>query len=69
VQRVTVTKPFAGRSSSRQPGDRNAAGPGKPIDRRLRYAKGVGAIMNQAKTIVVYSDYKSPYAFLAKDLI
>jgi 2-hydroxychromene-2-carboxylate isomerase len=25
--------------------------------------------MNQAKTIVVYSDYKSPYAFLAKDLI
>jgi 2-hydroxychromene-2-carboxylate isomerase len=25
--------------------------------------------MDQAKTIVVYSDYKSPYAFLAKDLI
>jgi len=25
--------------------------------------------MNKAKTITVYSDYKSPYAFLAKDLI
>lgn len=25
--------------------------------------------MKQPKTIVVYSDYKSPYAFLAKDLI
>jgi 2-hydroxychromene-2-carboxylate isomerase len=25
--------------------------------------------MDQAKTIVVYSDYKSPYAYLAKDLI
>jgi 2-hydroxychromene-2-carboxylate isomerase len=25
--------------------------------------------MDQAKTIVVYSDYKSPYAFLAKDLV
>ena len=25
--------------------------------------------MGQAKTITVYSDYKSPYAFLAKDLI
>jgi 2-hydroxychromene-2-carboxylate isomerase len=25
--------------------------------------------MDRAKTIVVYSDYKSPYAFLAKDLI
>jgi len=25
--------------------------------------------MDQAKTITVYSDYKSPYAFLAKDLI
>src|SRR5690242_17487063 len=25
--------------------------------------------MDKAKTIIVYSDYKSPYAFLAKDLI
>jgi 2-hydroxychromene-2-carboxylate isomerase len=25
--------------------------------------------MDQAKTIVVYSDYKSPYAFLAKELV
>jgi 2-hydroxychromene-2-carboxylate isomerase len=25
--------------------------------------------MDRAKTIIVYSDYKSPYAFLAKDLI
>jgi 2-hydroxychromene-2-carboxylate isomerase len=25
--------------------------------------------MNQAKTITVYSDYKSPYAYLAKDLV
>jgi hypothetical protein len=25
--------------------------------------------MDQARTIAVYSDYKSPYAFLAKDLI
>jgi 2-hydroxychromene-2-carboxylate isomerase len=25
--------------------------------------------MDEAKTIVVYTDYKSPYAYLAKDLI
>ncbi len=25
--------------------------------------------MDRTKTVVVYSDYKSPYAFLAKDLI
>jgi 2-hydroxychromene-2-carboxylate isomerase len=29
----------------------------------------MGAVMHEAKTIVVYSDYKSPYAYLAKDLI
>jgi 2-hydroxychromene-2-carboxylate isomerase len=28
-----------------------------------------GARMDQAKTITVYSDYKSPYAYLAKDLV
>jgi 2-hydroxychromene-2-carboxylate isomerase len=29
----------------------------------------IGTIMDKANTILVYSDYKSPYAFLAKDLI
>ena len=29
----------------------------------------VGTIMDKANTILVYGDYKSPYAFLAKDLI
>jgi len=29
----------------------------------------VGTIMDKANTILVYSDYKSPYAFPAKDLI
>ena len=29
----------------------------------------IGTIMDKASTILVYSDYKSPYAFLAKDLI
>jgi 2-hydroxychromene-2-carboxylate isomerase len=29
----------------------------------------VGSLMNDPKTVTVYSDYKSPYAFLAKDLI
>ena len=29
----------------------------------------IGTIMDKATTILVYSDYKSPYAFLAKDLI
>ena len=32
-------------------------------------AENIDALMDQPKTIVVYSDYKSPYAFLAKDLI
>ena len=29
----------------------------------------IGTIMDNANTILAYSDYKSPYAFLAKDLI
>ena len=29
----------------------------------------IGTIMDKASTILVYIDYKSPYAFLAKDLI
>jgi hypothetical protein len=29
----------------------------------------IGTIMDRPNTILVYSDYKSPYAFLAKDLI
>jgi 2-hydroxychromene-2-carboxylate isomerase len=29
----------------------------------------IGTIMHRPNTILVYSDYKSPYAFLAKDLI
>ena len=29
----------------------------------------IGATMDSPNTILVYSDYKSPYAFLAKDLI
>ena len=39
----------------------------------LRYidsrSKPFGMIMDTPNTILVYSDYKSPYAFLAKDLI
>ncbi len=29
----------------------------------------IGALMDGSETVLVYSDYKSPYAFLAKDLI
>ena len=29
----------------------------------------IGTIMDKANRILVYSDFKSPYAFLAKDLI
>ena len=29
----------------------------------------IGTIMDRPNTLLVYSDYKSPYAFLAKDLI
>jgi 2-hydroxychromene-2-carboxylate isomerase len=32
-------------------------------------SRSIGAVMDEAKTIVVYTDYKSPYAYLAKDLI
>jgi 2-hydroxychromene-2-carboxylate isomerase len=32
-------------------------------------ANPLGTIMDRPNTILVYSDYKSPYAFLAKDLI
>ena len=32
-------------------------------------ANPLGTIMDRPSTILVYSDYKSPYAFLAKDLI
>jgi 2-hydroxychromene-2-carboxylate isomerase len=39
----------------------------------LRYSDSwsnpIGTIMEKPNTILVYSDYKSPYAFLAKDLI
>ena len=31
--------------------------------------KPIGTTMDRPNTILVYSDYKSPYAFLAKDLI
>ena len=31
--------------------------------------KPIGMTMDRPNTILVYSDYKSPYAFLAKDLI
>ena len=31
--------------------------------------KPIGTIMDRPNAILVYSDYKSPYAFLAKDLI
>ena len=30
-------------------------------------SRSIGAVMDEAKTIVVYTDYKSPYAYLAKD--
>jgi 2-hydroxychromene-2-carboxylate isomerase len=32
-------------------------------------ANPLGTTMDRPNTILVYSDYKSPYAFLAKDLI
>lgn len=32
-------------------------------------SRSIGAVMDEAKAIVVYTDYKSPYAYLAKDLI
>ena len=31
--------------------------------------KPIGTTMDRPNTILVYSDYKSPYAFLAKDVI
>src|SRR2546429_942280 len=39
------------------------------VGTRLARQHAIGARMAQAKTIVAYSDYKSPYAFLAKDLV
>ena len=53
--------------------ERRAADPGLKLQRSALRSVGQSrdpiGIMDRPSTILVYSDYKSPYAFLAKDLI